>query len=174
MMNGWNITSILGLGAVGLGFLLAFLTYNLLRKPQTNHTPIYVFEFFCFALVLVGAFLQWSATNSSTASLAELQTMRSKLDSAQQRAESAEANLIKAYEVMARIAKMVPTSITDLQEVNRVLTGNSCSGGSNGQPLWGDYGPKTAARSTAVIGKLAGAGNAIESVVPPKYLRAEK
>jgi hypothetical protein len=174
MMNGWNITSILGLGAVGLGFLLAFLTYNLLKRPQPNYTPIYVFEFFCFALVLVGAALQYLASTSSTTTLAELQTMRSKLDSALQRAESSEANLTKAYEVMARIAKMVPTSIADLQEVNRVLTGNYCSGGSNGVPLWGDYGPKTAARSTAVIGKLAGASNAIESVVPPKYLQTEK
>lgn len=100
--------------------------------------------------------------------------MRSKLDSALQRAESSEANLTKAYEVMARIAKTVPTSIADLQEVNRVLTGNYCSGGSNGVPLRGDYGPKTAAHSTAVIGKLAGASNAIESVVPPKYLQTEK
>ncbi|WLA69208.1 hypothetical protein [Bradyrhizobium diazoefficiens] len=174
MMSGWNITSILGLGAVGLGFLLAFLTYSLLKQPQKNYTPIYVFEFFCFALVLVGAGLQYSASSKDTTAQEELQKVRSNLAGAVQRADAADANLMKAYEVMAGIAKKVPASIADLQEVNRVVTGNYCSGGSNGQPLWGDYGPKTGARTTAVIANLNGTSDAIKSVVPAKYLQAEK
>lgn len=197
-MSGWNIASILGTGAIGLGFLLAYLTYRLLKQHQKNYTPIYVFEFFCFALVLVGAALQFSASNNSgtienlqqqvkslqaelntakegmPATLAELQTVKGKLDSALQRADASDASLTKAYEVMGRISKLVPTSVANLQEVNRVLTGKYCSGGGDGEVLWGGYGPKTAALSTIVISNLSGAGNAIQSIVPAKYLQAEK
>lgn len=195
MTGEFNVASILGYGAIGLGFLLALLTYNLLKQPQANYTHIYVYEFFCFALVLVGAALQYStnngdstihdlqkqvkslqndlntASNSNSAVTKELQATQNKLASATQRADSAEANLTKAYEVMVDIAKAAPTSIANLQEVNRVLTGNYCSGGSNGQPLWNGYGPKTAALSTGVIGSIAGASKAIESIVPSKYLQ---
>jgi ElaB/YqjD/DUF883 family membrane-anchored ribosome-binding protein len=195
MLNELNITSVLGYGAIGLGFLLALLTYNLLKRPQTSYTHIYVYESFCFALVLVGAALQYFASNSAatidslqqevkslhaelntaratgSAAVTELQTTKGKLDSAMQSAQSSDANLTKAYEVMVGIAKAAPTSIANLQEVNRVLTGNYCSGGHDGQPLWNGYGPKTAALSTTVIGEIAGASKAIESIVPPKYLQ---
>lgn len=55
-----NVAEVLRYGAIGLGFLLAFLTYLLLRREQANEqprrqflTPIYVFM--AFSLVLCGA-----------------------------------------------------------------------------------------------------------------------
>jgi hypothetical protein len=68
------ISSILGAGAIGLGFLLAYLTYRLLRAPPQpngprNNAPIYAFEVFCFALVIVGAFLQWASNTDNVATL---------------------------------------------------------------------------------------------------------
>jgi hypothetical protein len=41
--------SILGYGAIGLGFLLAVLAYRLLRKGNVKDTQIYVFEVFALS-----------------------------------------------------------------------------------------------------------------------------
>ena len=142
MLDGSSIVSILGLGAVGLGFLLALLSYRLLRQERTNNTPIYVFQFFCFALVLVGAWLQYFGN------------ARSQLES--------------SYQVMARIASMVPGSIQDLEAVNAVLTGNVCEGGGSGIPIWGGRGTQAAVRSTRVISNLAAAKSSIEGILPQK------
>ena len=51
----YDPTSILGYGAIGLGFLLAFFAYRLLGRPNIKERPIYVFEIFCLALVLITA-----------------------------------------------------------------------------------------------------------------------
>jgi uncharacterized membrane protein SpoIIM required for sporulation len=42
-----DVPAILSAGAIGLGFLLAVLTYLLIRGG-TRDTPVYVFMFFCF------------------------------------------------------------------------------------------------------------------------------
>jgi hypothetical protein len=56
-----DFVSILQFGAIGLGFLLAFLAYKLLANEQSRDTPrsniitaIYVFMVFSFLLVILG------------------------------------------------------------------------------------------------------------------------
>ncbi len=56
-----DVVSILQIGVVGLGFLLAFLAYKLLTQEQNRHPPrnrillgIYVFMFFSVCLVILG------------------------------------------------------------------------------------------------------------------------
>jgi hypothetical protein len=168
MLSGPSITSILGLGAIGLGFLLAFLTYSLLRTERTNNTPIYVFQFFCFALVLVGAFLQYVGNARTETSQTEIQTIKNNLAAAQEKSQSLETSLTSTYEVMARIANTVPKSIEDLEAVNSVLTGNVCEGGNSGIPIWAGKGTQAAALSTTVISNLAAAKSSIEGILPKK------
>lgn len=185
-----DVVSILGLGAIGLGFLLAFLTYRLLATERTNNRPIYVFQFFCFALVLVGAWLQFSSTAGSQEILVlqdeimehqeelvtykettteiqeELQRTKNNLNAAQQKIEQVSQKLASSISVMQRISNVVPESIQNLEAVNAVLTGNSCSGGSAGVPLWGGRGTEMAALSTTVISNLSAAKSSIEGVLP--------
>ena len=52
-----DIASILGFGAIGLGFLLAFLAYRLLATGEARERPIYIYMAFCLALLGVGAAL---------------------------------------------------------------------------------------------------------------------
>lgn len=150
MLDGSSIASILGAGAIGLGFLLAYLTYRLLRQERTNYTPLYVFQVFCFALVIVGAVLQYFGNAYSN------------------KIEALEASLKNSHQTMTRIASMVPEAIQDLEAVNQVLTGNVCSGGSSGIPIWGGKGTQAAARSTRVIGNLAAAKSAIDNILEQK------
>jgi hypothetical protein len=59
-----GIVSILGFGAIGLGFLLAYLAYRLLAKDPTRERPIYVYMAFCLVLVGVGAALQFDESRN--------------------------------------------------------------------------------------------------------------
>jgi hypothetical protein len=190
MFDGMSVTSILGAGAIGLGFLLALLTYNLLRQKRPDNTPIYVFQFFCFALVLIGAVLQYSATGSSQkienlqdqvkslqkdledaqSSLPELQKTKASLSTAMQTAKTVDASLFAMQQAITKVVKMVPGSIENLNAVNAVLTGNVCSGGRSGIPIHGGAGTAAAARSTEVISNLSAAKSSLESflVAVPK------
>ena len=146
-----DIVAILGFGAIGLGFLLAFLTYQLLRRERKNNRPIYVFQFFCFMLVLIGAFLQYASSLGNDTS----QDLRIEISNIQSRLDT-------AISIMKTINEPIPGSIKDLNSVNTVLTGLSCSGGSHGVPLHGGKGPANAALNTKVIGHLSAAKNSID------------
>jgi hypothetical protein len=177
----------LSAGAIGLGFLLAFLTYLLIRGGARG-APIYVFMFFCFALVMVGAILQvlaydaralqrqvnvlqvqlQEANQSKPATQAELQKVRSDFDACQQKSLSLEKDVARSHQIMAGIAAVIPDSIKNLQDVNSILTGNVCSGGASGIPIWGGRGTAAAAQSTKVISNLSAAKSAIESAATQK------
>jgi hypothetical protein len=62
-----DIASILGFGAIGLGFLLAFLAYRLLAGGEARERPVYIYMAFCLALLGVGAALQYSDSRYKTA-----------------------------------------------------------------------------------------------------------
>jgi hypothetical protein len=62
-----DIASILGFGAIGLGFLLALLAYRLLATGEARERPVYIYMVFCLALLGVGAALQWSDNGYKTA-----------------------------------------------------------------------------------------------------------
>jgi hypothetical protein len=168
----WDPTKILGYGAIGLGLLLAVLTYNLLKNPSLKERPIYVFQAFCLALVVIGAWLQYtnnsSAADASLALQKELTAVKERLTSAdakasemQNRAVLAENRLSTAVQVMNAIASSVPMSISKLQSVNSKLTGDSCPGGAHGIGVPG--GSQTAALSTAVMNDLAAAKSSIDN-----------
>lgn len=161
MGTGSTPAEILGFGAIGLGFLLAVLAYFLLRKDRPTYTPIYVFLVFNFGLVLVGAWLQYIGNTSTAECRAELQKTKSELAAVQ-------ASLASAHNAMTQIAGTIPQSIKDLQAVNSILTGLSCSGGMQGEPLWGGYGTKGSQLGTNVMNRLSGAERLIESIVPKK------
>lgn len=182
-----DVPAILSAGAIGLGFLLAFLTYLLIRGGERG-TPVYVFMCFCFGLVLVGAVLQYmafdtrrlqnqlnvlqvqlqQANDGKPATELELQKARNSADACQQKSLALEKELARAHQIMAGIAAVIPESIKNLQDVNSILTGNVCSGGASGIPIWGGRGTTAAAQSTKVISNLSAAKSAIESVAPQK------
>ncbi len=242
MFGEQSIESILAKGAIGLGFLLAFLTYRLLKQERTDHTPIYVFQFFCLALVLVGAWLQYSENKTTllhneiselqnelslsaeaiktkagviktneeeiaklegsltgnkhdSISLnqknTELQSMLNScqlaqnqldkslettkmalekanrnLNNSQRDSSSLKRELVRTQQVLINIAGMIPKSVQELNSVNNILTGNVCSGGKSGIPIWGGQGTAAAARSNKVITNLEVAKNSIEGVLP--------
>jgi len=63
--NDMNVVQILQIGVMGLGFLLAVLSYHLLTKEQKQEAPrsviiksIYVFMFFSVVLCVIGMLSQ--------------------------------------------------------------------------------------------------------------------
>jgi hypothetical protein len=62
-----DIVSILSLGAIGLGFLLAFLAYRLLATGQARERPVYIYMIFCLSLLGVGASLQYTDSRYKSA-----------------------------------------------------------------------------------------------------------
>lgn len=74
-MEAFDVYRILSYGAIGLGFILAFLAFQLLRKEQDKERPrrqmltsVYLFMLFSLALSAIG-FLTEFATNSEIAEL---------------------------------------------------------------------------------------------------------
>jgi len=55
-----DIVAILGVGAIGLGLLLALLAYRLLAKSNGRERPLYIFMVSCLILLGVGAALLYS------------------------------------------------------------------------------------------------------------------
>ena len=60
-LENWNILEILRLGAIGLGFLLAFLAYRLLGKEQKEREPreailasVHRYMFFAVSIIVLG------------------------------------------------------------------------------------------------------------------------
>lgn len=140
---------ILSFGAIGLGFLLAFLAYRLLSKPETHHGAIYIYMLFCTALVLIGAGIQVyeiyvkSQVEQKEARIADLV------------AANAEGGA-KAKGQMAAIADLLATTYAPLNAVNAHVTdGQVCPGLGHGVPL-----PAAATDSsniTAAVGKISSA-----------------
>jgi hypothetical protein len=156
-----NAASILGYGAIGLGFLLAWLAYRLLLQEQRVREPranilksIYFFECFCVVLVLFGAVLQYFdntnrsnafvLSNKITALESELQSTKSNISGLQTRAESAgqcEAKLaeyasinLKLFQSITNSTSIVAKVQADLVKQNSLAVNDSCSGGPNGIP----------------------------------------
>ena len=140
MVNGSSIASILGYGAIGLGFLLAFLAYRLRGKPGIKERPIYVFEAFCLALVLVAAFLQYSDGQR-------------KVDDATRETAALRAQYSRLTAAMNSFVNDASTSIAGLQPVGNFLTSAACSGGTHGDPIQGGAGQANVI--TKVVNRLA-------------------
>jgi hypothetical protein len=168
-----NAASILGYGAIGLGFLLAVLAYRLLREGHLNERPIYVFEGFCLALVIIGALLQYSssaATAADNQSLqSELQKTKETLSAALMRAQSAESgqataraeikSLVAAIQVVFPDADKLSASVSSITN----LVTQSCSGGPHGDdPL---HAGEIRSISADASKRIASAETAIANIV---------
>jgi hypothetical protein len=140
MVNGSSVASILGYGAIGLGFLLALLAYRLLGKPGIKERPIYVFEVFCLVLVLVGAFLQYSDGQR-------------RVDASTHETDALRAQNSRLAEAMNSFVNDASTSIADLQPVGNFLTSAACSGSAHGDPIQGGAGQANVI--TKVVNRLA-------------------
>lgn len=127
-------SSILSYGAIGLGFLLAWLAYRLLLKEQGLVKPrssilssIYMFEGFAIVLVIIGAILEYTnnaakagALTTSSGNAATLKQFAS-ITASQNRA-------------IKDAASTVETILKDLTAQNKLAVDDSCPGGSNGVP----------------------------------------
>ena len=109
---------ILSYGAIGLGFLLAVLSYWLLRGNPDKRGPIYIFMLFCLILVAIGAWLQYTADSNRTAAAEaqmDLQKMRASMKS-----------IVSALQPLAKPLQDTSAHVSD---------GQVCSGGGHGIPL---------------------------------------
>jgi hypothetical protein len=154
-------TSILSYGAIGLGFLLAWLAYRLLQKEQAVATPrqsilrsVYVFECFAVVLVIIGAILEYtnneakagaSATSTENTSLrAELKATKDKFEVADKRAQAGDQceAKFKQYAAIATnqnkaindAASTIQKILKDLAAQNALAVADSCPGGAHGVP----------------------------------------
>ena len=109
---------ILSYGAIGLGFLLAVLSYWLLRGNPDKRGPIYIFMLFCLILVAIGAWLQYTADSNRTAAAEaqmDLQKMRASMKS-----------IVSALQPLAKPLQDTSAHVSD---------GQVCGGGGHGIPL---------------------------------------
>lgn len=112
------ILQILGLGAIGLGFLLAVLAYKLLAANPANRGSIYIFMAFCLVIMGTGAFLQYAAADD-----------KSKVKNVDAEVTRLRAGMKSIQEALARTEK-------PLREANSIVTdGGACPGGSHGVAL---------------------------------------
>jgi len=156
-----NAASILGYGAIGLGFLLAYLAYRLLLKEQSRDITrdsilraIYIFEAFCVVLVVLGSVLQYSnnedkamagsVSDKNKTIYAELESTKESLAAAQRRVQAAgacETSLGAYTSVYSRQSDAIKNAnaIVDkvlgaLSRQNDFAVNDSCSGGPHGIP----------------------------------------
>jgi hypothetical protein len=156
-----SITSILGYGAIGLGFLLAYLAYRLLLQEQGTKTPrpeilkaIYLFECFCVVLVVLGSILQYSANEDKAKAelLSEknraldndLKFTKDNLAAAQLLAKAADVCETKLQDVASIVAAqrkaiensttMIDGVLTALVTQNKLAINDSCPDGEHGGP----------------------------------------
>jgi hypothetical protein len=145
-----NIASILGFGAIGLGFLLALLAYRLLATGQARERPVYIYMAFCLALLGVGAFLQYSDNRSLAAAQTALDTAKGE-------------NKRLADSMKAIVDALKPTS-GPLQEVQSAVTGLACSGGGHGEAMNG--GAAFGLKISGALSQISAAMNIAQQYVP--------
>jgi hypothetical protein len=185
-----DVVSILGLGAVGLGFLLAYLSYRLLANPLSKERPIYIFMVFCLALVCVGALLQYNDSRSGS-ELIQLRKEHENLISMSGIAENALLSAQKGISEMRATLASTQSSLNDTLNENKRLTGSmgaifhaltptqqplqvvanhvtdggACNGGAHGEPL--PHGNEDGARISSALANITAATRIAAQHVPP-------
>ncbi|UWQ95478.1 hypothetical protein K3728_17685 [Rhodobacteraceae bacterium M385] len=102
-----NVLSILGYGAIGLGFLLAFLAYRLLSTERTNNQPLYVFMAFCLVLFFGGVWLQFLSLDPNPL-LEQIMTQQTRYD-------DVEANILGWNSVPSEDRQRAVGTMNDIQ-----------------------------------------------------------
>jgi len=112
-----DIASILGFGAIGLGFLLAFLAYRLLATGGARERPVYVYMAFCLALLGVGAALQYSDNLNKTA----LEQKTKDYDNLKAQGDTTAKNLISAQSNLTETQDKLSSTLTSLAAAQAAL-----------------------------------------------------
>ncbi|WP_439366008.1 hypothetical protein ACNJYD_08780 [Bradyrhizobium sp. DASA03005] len=127
-------SSILSYGAIGLGFLLAWLAYRLLLKEQGMVKPrssilssIYMFEGFAIVLVIIGAILEYT---NNVAKAGAFTTSSGNAATSTQYASIAASQSRAIKDAASNVEKI----LQDLAAQNKLAVEDSCPGGSNGVP----------------------------------------
>ncbi|MDA9499545.1 hypothetical protein XI05_19190 [Bradyrhizobium sp. CCBAU 11357] len=153
-------------GAIGLGFLLAWLAYRLLLKEQGMVKPrssilssIYMFEGFAVVLVIIGAILEYTnnvakagAFTTSSGNAATL-TQYVSIAASQNRA-------------IKDAASTVETILRDLAAQNRLAVEDSCPGGRNGVPS--NHAGEITSLNTKISSDVAAVKGTLGSVIALK------
>lgn len=105
-----DIASILGFGAIGLGFLLAFLAYRLLATNEARERPVYIYMAFCLALLGVGAALQYSDNHYKAA----LEQKNKDYESLRAQLDATAKNLIAAQATLSENQEKLSSTLTSL------------------------------------------------------------
>jgi len=124
-MSEFTPASILSFGTIGLGFLLAFLAYQLLSKPDTQKGSVYVFMFFCVVLVVIGAVIQiYQIHNSVGDKDKEITRIKDEFNA-------------RFHQIDLRIGDALAqtrSAAEILNQSNALATGAICPGGPSGKP----------------------------------------
>ncbi|WP_298975920.1 hypothetical protein [uncultured Roseobacter sp.] len=110
-----NPLEILGAGAIGLGFLLAVLTFQLLKSNRVSYRPVYAYMAFCLALVLIGAWMQHLSIDARQ-KLDKIGIQLSRLDSVYEDVSSWNS-------LTSAVRQPVLATIKDIQADIQALTG---------------------------------------------------
>jgi hypothetical protein len=113
-----DIVSILGFGAIGLGFLLAFLAYRLLATGKAQERPVYVYMAFCLSLLAVGAALQYSDNRYRTA----LDQKNKDYDALKAQYDSTAKNLINSQTSLTENQDKRSSALTSLASAQAALS----------------------------------------------------
>jgi hypothetical protein len=187
-----DIVAILGVGAIGLGLLLALLAYRLLAEPNGRERPIYIFMVFCLVLLGVGTALLYNNNLQKKAleqKTRDYDTLKAQYDSTANTAQSASAEskgkLLDALALwstaqasannykgenrrlandMKEIVETLAPTFGTLQSVQDSLTGVACSGGAYGEPMNG--GAEYGARISGSITQISAASKIAQQYVP--------
>jgi hypothetical protein len=112
-----DIASILGFGAIGLGFLLAFLAYRLLATNDARERPVYIYMVFCLALLGVGAALQYSDNRYKTA----LEQKTKDYDSLKAQYDATAKNLVGSQNNLTETQDKLSSTLTSLAAAQTAL-----------------------------------------------------
>lgn len=161
-----DIVSILSLGTVGLGFLLAFLAFRLLSGEKPRERPIYIFMLFCLILVVIGAALQFYAGDDTSeiaikdqqiAALSkQVEVMREQANSQKSAVGNNMKGLIEALERTSDPIKALTKHISDP---------NVCPGDSDGEPL--PHVDDDTARINAIVAEISTAKQTARQYLEP-------
>ena len=131
-----DIVSILSLGTVGLGFLLAFLAFRLLSNGKSNERPIYIFMIFCLVLVAVGAALQfYGGRDASDISRRDRHIADLEKQLADTRNQTSNQKLSISNSMKGLVEALDRTSEPMMALTNHITDPNVCPGDNDGQAL---------------------------------------
>lgn len=125
-MNGETIVSLVSYGVIGLGALLAYFSYSLLRKEQSNDSPrpqvlssIKVYLCFSFALCLAGLASEYLKSTSEDVGpiSAKLTEKDLEVELLKNRLNQAQSKIGESRAVMLSLLNLKQGALKDIEDV---------------------------------------------------------